>query len=169
MPEAVAEELETTNSPGRTSKRDRATPHIDGFANNRGPGLGFMLGATSYLADVGPDGGALTLYPRTHVRTHRYFAQHPEKRVDGASFHEIFGEDGDSIQPLEFTAQAGDAVFWHNFTFHSGSANWSDSPRLAVFSRWHHHKLAEARYRPAGADERIWDAWGAAGAATPRL
>ena len=39
MPEVVAEELESTNTPGRTSKKDRATPHIDGFATNRGPGL----------------------------------------------------------------------------------------------------------------------------------
>lgn len=126
-----------------------------------------MLGATSYLEDVEPGGGALTLYPRTHIRTHRYFTRHLEKRMNGASFAEIFGE-GDDIQPLEFTAQAGDAVFWHNFTFHSGSANWSDSPRLAVFSRWHHHKLAEARFRPAGDDERMWDAW-EAGTAAPRL
>ena len=122
----VADLVDATSATGRPSTEQRITPHIDGFARNRGPGLGLMLGATTYLYPVEKDGGAFCFWPRTHLPTYHFFAQHPEEIEDGASFDKIFGDAAGGLEPHEFTGNAGDAVLWHNFTFHSGS---SESPR----------------------------------------
>ena len=99
----------------------------DGFAAKRdsksGSGLGLMLAATTYMYDVEADGGSLCLWPRTHLPAFRYFAAHPDEIESGfgaSRFSNIFGEDAaqdPALQPLEFTARAGDAVFWHNLLF----------------------------------------------------
>jgi ectoine hydroxylase-related dioxygenase (phytanoyl-CoA dioxygenase family) len=136
-----------------------------------------MLGATTYLHDVAEGGGGTLLWPRTHIPTHRYFSRHPEKvQPDVAPrFGEIFSDSGSDETPMppdpfEFIGQAGDACFWHNFIFHSGSANLSGSPRLAVFARWHHRDLERARFQQGQGDDSIWEAWdgdGSGGLATP--
>ena len=118
----VADLVDATSATGRPSTEQRITPHIDGFARNRGPGLGLMLGATTYLYPVEKDGGAFCFWPRTHLPTYHFFAQHPEEIEDGASFDKIFGDAAGGLEPHEFTGNAGDAVLWHNFTFHSGSS-----------------------------------------------
>ena len=81
-----------------------------------------MLAATTYMYDVEADGGSLCLWPRTHLPAFRYFAAHPDEIESGfaSRFTRIFGEDAaqdPALQPLEFTARAGDAVFWHNLLF----------------------------------------------------
>ena len=86
----------------------------DGFAKARGPGLGFMLGATTYLYDVQHRGGGFCFWPRTHVPAWRYFADHQEMIEEGGKFEEVVGG---APQPIEFTGEAGDCVLWHNMIF----------------------------------------------------
>ena len=63
--------------------------HIDAYgAAGWSP---FMLGATTYLYDVKPGGGAFIYWPRSHHTTHQYFLQYPEQ-IDG-SFRNVEGWD----------------------------------------------------------------------------
>ena len=62
--------------------------HIDGYGPNGWSG-GFMLGATTYMYDVQPGGGAFIYWPKSHLTTHTYFLEYPS-HIDG-SFQEIEG------------------------------------------------------------------------------
>ena len=57
-------------------------PHLDGYSQ-RGWAGGFMLGMTCYVTDVEEQGGAFTLWPRSHAAVHRYFRDEPQ-RLDGS-------------------------------------------------------------------------------------
>ena len=50
--------------------------HIDAY----GPGgwSPFMMGATTYVYDVEPSGGAFVFWPKSHQTTHKYFLKYPE-------------------------------------------------------------------------------------------
>ena len=104
--------------------------HIDAY----GPGgwSPFMLGATTYLYDVKPGGGAFIYWPRSHYTTHKYFIEYPEQ-IDGR-FREVEDWDWNVLSdylrtpPREFTGGAGDVVLWHAFLCHTGSANVRDIP-----------------------------------------
>ena len=83
--------------------------HIDAY----GPGgwSPFMMGATTYVYDVEPGGGAFVFWPKSHQTTHKYFLKYPEQ-VDG-SFTDIEGwgwnvfSDLSPEGPREFVASAG--------------------------------------------------------------
>ena len=140
------------------NKKERQMPHIDGAAKHRGaPGVGMMLGATTYLYDVEEDGGSFCFWPKTHLATHQYFLDHPEKQASlQVSFEDVFGSDWRAMESIEFTARAGTAVFWHSLIFHSGSVNSAGrTPRLGLFARWHSNAMQHARF-PA---ENLWWAW----------
>ena len=76
-----------------------------------------MLGATTYLYDVEPGGGAFVFWPGSHHSTHKYFLEYPEQ-IDG-SFYDIEGwgwhvlSDLSPEGPREFIGAAGDVVLWH--------------------------------------------------------
>jgi hypothetical protein len=54
--------------------------HIDGYGGRGTSGWhgGEMLRATTYLDRVGHRGGALLLWPRSHLAAHRHFRARPE-------------------------------------------------------------------------------------------
>ena len=58
--------------------------------------------------------------------------------------------------PEQFTAQAGDVIFWHCFLCHTGSTNIRRRPRLGLFSRWHHTDRRQMRY---DVSEDLWKYW----------
>ena len=60
--------------------------HIDAYGAVAGWSP-FMFGATTYLYDAKPKGGAFIFWPRSHQSTHKYFRQYPEQ-IDG-SFYDI--------------------------------------------------------------------------------
>jgi hypothetical protein len=136
--------------------------HIDGYGPNGWSG-GFMLGATAYLEDVNDEGGAFVFWPGSHHKTHQYFLENPT-HIDG-SFTErddwqsrnwrIFS-DRSKRSPEQFSAQAGDVIFWHCFLCHTGSVNILDRPRLGLFSRWHHNDRINMRY---DIPEDLWKYW----------
>ena len=87
--------------------------HLDGY-----PGEGcqavLMVGATTYVHDVEPEGGCYVYWPASHHLAHRYFRQHPD-RIEG-TFREtpeweargwgIFSDDGPE-PAREFVPQWG--------------------------------------------------------------
>lgn len=135
------------------------TGHIDAYG---GRWLPFMIGATTYLYDVEPGGGALIYWPGSHHAAHRYFLEYPS-HVDG-SFLEIEGFswdvfcDNPTTGGREFTANAGDVVLWHSYLTHNGSENTSHSPRFALFARWNHEKHLEQDFRYE-IPEDLWKYW----------
>ena len=119
-----------------------------------------MLGATTYLYDVEPNGGAFVFWPGSHHSTHKYFLQYPEQ-IDG-SFYDIEGwgwhvlSDLSPEGPREFTGAAGDVVLWHAFLCHTGSANVREVPRFGIFARYSHQKREEIKYE---IPEDLWKYW----------
>jgi hypothetical protein len=132
--------------------------HIDAY----GPGgwSPFMLGATTYLYDVEPGGGAFVYWPKSHLTTHEYFLEYPEQ-IDG-SFREVEGwgwnifSDRSPEGAHEFTAHAGDVVFWHCFLCHTGSSNVRSIPRFGIFARWRHEQREDIKYE---IPEDLWKYW----------
>ena len=119
-----------------------------------------MLGATSYMYNVESKGGAFVYWPKSHLSTHEYFLDHPT-HIDGSFRNkegwgwEIFS-DRSPEGPCQFTAQAGDVIFWHCFLCHTGSANVRQLPRFGVFARWFYKEKEKMRYEiPAD----LWKYW----------
>lgn len=160
---------------GTQMNHARPMGHIDGYGPGGWTG-GFILAATTYLADVEAGGGAFVYWPRSHRAINRFFQQYPET-LDGSfrilptfwgepaganngaaptspasrQWDVMYGDDRETSiavgECTEFVGKRGDLILWHSFMVHTGSANVaSSSPRLGVFGRWHR---AEAR-RPAG-------------------
>jgi len=134
--------------------------HIDAYGASGW--LPFMIGATTYLYDVEPRGGSFTFWPGSHHTAHRYFRQNPA-HVDGS----FMGEEGFSWDIFcnnpktggkEFVARAGDVVLWHSYLTHDGSINVNDSPRIALFARWHHHQRHVPAFRHE-VPEDLWKYW----------
>ena len=106
-----------------------------------------MFGATTYLYDAEPKGGAFVFWPGSHRSTHKYFLQYPEQ-IDG-SFYDIEDWGWHVLSylspegPREFVGAAGDVVLWHAFLCHTGSANVKDVPRFGLFARYAHEKWEE--------------------------
>ena len=133
--------------------------HIDGYGPNGWSG-GFMLGATTYMYDVQPGGGAFIYWPKSHLTTHTYFLDHPS-HIDG-SFQNIDGWGWQLLSnrspepPREFIGKAGDVIFWHCFLCHTGSENIQDIPRFGVFARWSYRENERMRYE---IPEDLWKYW----------
>lgn len=131
--------------------------HIDAYGGAWSP---FMVGATTYLYDVEPSGGAFVFWPGSHRSTHQYFLQHPEQ-IDG-SFYDIqdWGwhvlSDLSPEGPREFIAAAGDVVLWHAFLCHTGSANINGVPRFGLFARYAHKERDAIKYE---IPEDLWKYW----------
>ncbi len=136
------------------------TGHIDGYG---GRWLPLMLGATAYLYDVEPRGGAFTYWPDSHHTTHRYFLEHPS-HLDGSFLHaegftwDVFC-DNPTTGGTEYTAKAGDLLLWHAFLFHNGSLNVKPSPRIALNARFDHQDRDHATFR-YDVPEDLWKYWG---------
>lgn len=133
--------------------------HIDAYG---GRWLPFMFGATMYLYDVDPGGGALIVWSGSHHAAHRYFMEHPSQ-VDGSFLKEdgftwdVFC-DNPATGGEEFVAKAGDVVLWHSYLTHNGSANVNDSPRIALFTRYDHRRRQETAFRHE-IPEDLWKYW----------
>ena len=142
--------------------RAPAEGHIDGYGPGGWSG-GFMMGATTYLEEVGPRGGGFYYWPDSHLPVQEYFRAHPGQ-IDG-SFRErddweelswgLFSDLGSTV-PLEFTGAAGDVILWHCFLCHTGSPNVGTRPRLGVFSRWHHAEREQMKW---DVPEDLWKYW----------
>ena len=133
--------------------------HIDAYG---GRWLPFMLGATTYLYDVEPRGGALIYWPESHHAAHRYFRKYPS-HVDGSFVKDpdftwnVFC-DNPETGGREFVANAGTVVLWHSSLTHNGSSNTRHSPRIALFARWDNQRRDETAFR-YDVPEDLWHYW----------
>lgn len=133
--------------------------HIDAYG---GRWLPFMIGATTYVYDVEPRGGALVYWPESHHAAHRYFLKHPSY-VDGSFLKDpdftwnVFC-DNPETGGREFVGSAGTVVLWHSYLTHNGSTNIRDSPRIALFARWDHQRRDEMAFR-YDIPEDLWKYW----------
>jgi hypothetical protein len=133
------------------------TSHIDGYGTEWGP---FMLGATTYLYDVHARGGGFGYWPGSHLTTHQYFLEDPDQvdgrfqQRDGWSWRDF--SDRATEEARQFTARAGDVMFWHAYLVHGASLNARPEPRFGIFARFRHeHQDKIKREVP----EDLWKHW----------
>ena len=133
--------------------------HIDAYGAVAGWSP-FMIGATTYLYDAEPKGGAFIFWPGSHRSTHKYFLRYPDQ-IDG-SFYDIEDWDWHVLSdlspegPREFIGAAGDVVLWHAFLCHTGSANMREVPRFGLFARYAHKEQEGIKYE---IPEDLWKYW----------
>ncbi len=101
----------------------------------------FTLGATTYLYDVEPQGGAFCVWPKTHTLNWQFFQKHPDRYFLGLqdSARQRMEEEINArikTSPLELTGRPGTVFLWHSFLLHEASRNVRISPRVAFFYRW---------------------------------
>jgi hypothetical protein len=158
LPTADGEFIIKWPQPPGTEWSMPADGHIDGYPPGRWSPL--MFGATTYLYDVEPGGGAFVYWPESHRSTHSYFLEHPDQ-IDG-SFREIDEWDWSvltdraSVPPREFAARAGDVLFWHSFLIHGGSINTRRSPRFGLIARWKYERPEEFKYEVPSNPWKYW-------------
>ena len=125
--------------------------------------LPLMLGATAYLYELEPRGGAFTYWPDSHHKAHRYSLEHP-LHLDGSFLNaegltwDVFC-DNPTTGGTEITAKAGDLLLLHAFLFHNGSLNVKPSPRIALNARFDHQDRDHATFRYE-VTEDLWKYWG---------
>ena len=99
---------------------------------------------------------------RSHHAAHRYFLENPA-HVDGSFLRtrnfswDIFCDNSET-GGKEFMAHTGDVVLWHSYLTHEGSININDSPRIAFFARWHHHRRCAPAFRYEIPND-LWKYW----------
>ena len=112
-------------SPGPREFQRPAGYHIDGMhLTTLWPGM-FSLVVFAYLTDVVSYGGATTVLPGSHrqVFEHWFRSGHPGSTTP---------PDLDYAEPLPVEGSAGDVIFMHYLTVHSGSLNHSEKIRVGL-------------------------------------
>ncbi len=112
-------------TPGPRTFQKPAGYHIDGMhLTTLWPGM-FSLVVFAYLTDVARYGGATTVLPGSHrqVFEHWRAAGHPGSTTP---------PDLEYAEPLPLEGRAGDVIFMHYLTVHSGSPNHSDHIRVGL-------------------------------------
>lgn len=112
--------------------------HVDGGTGPYAVGadveyLPFTIGIAVYFDRVEPRGGGFTVWPGSHRRTERYFADH--------SYGDYVDADEDvlaGLEPgpgLEVTGGPGTLVLWHHNLIHGAGPNHGERVRMAGFQR----------------------------------
>lgn len=101
--------------------------HIDGMhLTTLWPDKHFLI-IFAYLTDVVAYGGATTLLPGSHRQVFAHWVNSDRPDVSRPP-------DLPYAQPLPMTGEAGDVIFMHYLTVHSGSANFSPTIRVGLNS-----------------------------------
>ena len=128
-------------------------PHIDIFGDS-GELRPFTIGATTYLDDVHPRGGGLTIWPGTHWRVAEYLSEHG---VDSYSNEKVGDMIGSRTTPFEVTGSAGTVVLWHNLLVHTGGCHLEREPRIAAFTRFRRSNETKTSHDAAKNPFKYWD------------
>lgn len=112
-------------SPGPRVFQKPTGYHIDGMHLTTLWPIKFSLVVFAYLTDVAEYGGATTVLPGSHRQVFERWIRedHP------GSTHP---PDLDYAEPRPLPGNAGDVIFMHYLTVHSGSANHSDQIRVGL-------------------------------------
>jgi len=114
------------------------SPHIDHAIEKDGyqvfP-LPYRLASMLFLSDVAPHGGGTIVWPGSHRAIEVLAQSDPERYALMATLNRDLASAG-LAEPVELTPRAGDILFYHVLTAHSGSQNVTDRPRLALNHKW---------------------------------
>lgn len=112
-------------SPGAKEFERPPSYHIDGMHLTTLFPVKHYLVVFAYLTDVAEYGGATAICPGSHrqVFTHWVRENHPGSTCPPKL---------DFADPVPMTGRAGDVIFMHYLTVHSGSANHSDQIRVGL-------------------------------------
>ncbi len=112
-------------SPGPMEFQKPASYHIDGMhLATLWPGKHYLI-IFAYLTDVAVYGGATTILPRSHRRVFEYWVQ---SGLPGSTNP----PDLNYTDPVPLPGNAGDVIFMHYLTVHSGSPNHSLQIRMGL-------------------------------------
>lgn len=112
-------------SPGPRQFQKPSSYHIDGMHLTRLWPENFYLVVFAYLTDVADYGGATTVVPGSH----RQVFEHWIREGHPGSTHP---PNLNYAEPVPLPGRAGDVIFMHYLTVHSGSANHSDQIRVGL-------------------------------------
>lgn len=99
--------------------------HID-FVEVPIPVLGSGLMMQVSLLDKEPFGGNITIWPGTHRIVQKCAMENPRWRYPGN------WDDIPKVEPFEFVAGAGDALFFHHLVAHQGNPCCTRTPRISL-------------------------------------
>ncbi len=135
-------------SPGPREFQEPTGYHIDGMhLTTLWPGK-FSLVVFAYLTDVAAHGGATAVRPGSH----RQVFEHWYRSGDPGS---TTPPELDYCEPVPVEGCAGDVIFMHYLTVHSGSANHSDRIRIGLNTAVM-PKPEQPYVRKAGAPQTDW-------------
>ncbi|MFC4551363.1 MULTISPECIES: phytanoyl-CoA dioxygenase family protein [Halorussus] len=134
-------EGEFASDPNRPTTAGEGNPHVDGFESD-GTFRPFSLGATTYLDDVAPQGGGLTVWPGSHWRVAEFFAENDAEDFSNDEASSLVGD----AEPFEVTGRAGTVVLWHSLLVHTGGVHLGRRPRVAAFTRFVRQDVEETKY-----------------------
>lgn len=144
----VAIRYPTGKFPGDSDRPMTTThgnPHVDIFDESGGL-QPFTIAATTYLSDVQPRGGGLTVWPGTHWRVAEYLSEHGLETFSNEQVKQILHPQS---SPFEVCGPAGTVVLWHNLLVHTGGCNLGREPRIASFTRFKRHDEKETSHDAA--------------------
>lgn len=145
-----------------------ATRRPPGFHTDGHP---FFLGMVGLLSDVPPNGGAFTVWPRSHRRLYPTFVmQYDQPRIPeydhlpsarGIFHTSAFRTEVERLlrdtEPVECHGETGDIVFWHHRCGHAGGHNYSSEIRQAILVDYSRTDLDSLRSDPPQQD--MWRDW----------
>ena len=144
-------EGEFASDPDHSTTTADGNPHVDGFQAD-GTYRPFTVGVTTYLDDVNPRSGGLTVWPGSHWRVAEYFEDHELREFSNDDVPAILDR---SSEPFEITGRAGTVALWHDKLVHTGGMNLSRRPRIAAFTRF----LRPDEEATCEAPERPFEGW----------
>jgi ectoine hydroxylase-related dioxygenase (phytanoyl-CoA dioxygenase family) len=109
--------------PSGLAQDKRPRPHTDGHP--------FLLGTTTYLNNVLPEGGGFTVWPGSHLNM-RWAYEHAAGPGSTSDYHQRLYKMATMQRAVEITGDAGTVIFWHHRLAHCSNFNRSDHPRHAV-------------------------------------
>lgn len=106
--------------PAAPGSKGRYGPHTDNVAAH--------LSAMVIADSVPPRCGGFTLWPRSHLRLHRFWRTVHGGEMDGVQAQAFLAAREQVLvdtRPIEFAGEAGDVMFWHPRCLHSAGINHS--------------------------------------------
>ena len=150
-------------APGATITHPDSKAHTDGHP--------FMLSMVGLIDDCSPDGGAFTVWPKSHSRFYpKFWMQYDQARipyyehmpsfkglVNPPEYYEELARILDDTRPVDCWGKTGDVVLWHHRMLHSARENHSSVIRQAVLADYNRTDLDQLRLDPPQPD--MWRDW----------
>lgn len=123
---------ETPRDPDHRRTSVDGNAHVDVVGPDGEDIRPFAIAATTYLADVYPRGGGLTVWPGTHWRVDDHLGEHGFGAGANGIAEAVVGD----VDPFEVTGPRGTVVLWHPLVVHTGGQHLGRNPRVATFTRF---------------------------------